>query len=556
MPSNRELSKLREQVELHARHNGVLRRAIERNGALSDLVQINPVFAPPRRYRRTKALASAPCTGWAEDSPLPQLRPSPGWENLTLADKPCKVIAYLAFGFERTELERIVEMVSREQRRGQDFVPLFITDSLHFDLFRVRGYVVEHIPAKDPLNYGSGLAVAQRRRMQMILQKWGVGAVVQFGPRGLPLELDRQDALIVYYPNYMPYNSYQSSFYRMCPAGISAQPGSIETAINRLRDGRTTIFHLHWEDHVFRSAWPDVSAQRALCQTFLKALQYFIAGGGIFVWTIHNLQPHDKFHTDLHQEFQAELLALAHRVHVHSKSVLEELQARSGLDIRAKVDVIAHGNYCDLKPLRRTRRNGRLEFLFLGQVRPYKGVQELVRAFDTLNGERVHLTIAGKHHGNLDLTGLRRETTERLTVVDRPIEEEEIPGFYAAADFAVTPYRTVTTPGSLILALSLGVPVIAPALPPISELLDRAPVGLLYDPDEPRALEETLRHAANIPHDQLVALRRNARAKAQEWDWSSLKNEIAAFFTAATSLASVGPLSRPRDQDVETSEDA
>ena len=65
-----------------------------------------------------------------------------------------------------------------------------------------------------------------------------------------------------------------------------------------------------------------------------------------------------------------------------------------------------------------------------------------------------------------------------------------------------------------------------------------------------------MRHAANIPRDQLAALRRNARAKAQEWDWSSLKNEIAAFFTAATSLASVGPLSRHRDQDVETSEDA
>jgi hypothetical protein len=28
--------------------------------------------------------------------------------------------------------------------------------------------------------------------MQMILQKWGVGSVVQFGPRGLPGELDRQ----------------------------------------------------------------------------------------------------------------------------------------------------------------------------------------------------------------------------------------------------------------------------------------------------------------------------------------------------------------------------
>jgi glycosyltransferase involved in cell wall biosynthesis len=539
MPNKRELSSLREQVALQARHNAVLRRAVERNVDLSDVVQINPVFASPRRYRRTKPLSSAPCIGWAQENTHSQLRPSPGWENLSLVDKPCKVIAYLVFGFQRAELERIVEMVSREQRRLQNFVPLFITDSLHFNLFRVRGYVVEHIPANDPLNYGPGLGIAQRRRMQMILQKWGVGPVVQFGPRGLPGELDRQDALIVYYPNYMPYNSYQTSFYRRCPAGFSAQPGTIETAINRLSDGRTTIFHLHWEDHVFRSAWPDLAAQRELCQSFLKALRYFVQGGGVFVWTIHNLQPHDKFHTDLHQQFQAELLTLAHRVHVHSKTVLEELQARSGAEVRAKVDVIAHGNYCDLKPMRRMRRNDRLAFLFLGQVRPYKGVEELVRAFDTLNGERVHLTIAGQHHGRLDLSGLRPETSERLTIVNRTIEQEEIPAFYAAADFAVTPYRAVTTPGSLILALSLGVPVIAPALPIISELLDHAPVGLLYDPSDPKGLEETLRQAATLPRDQIAVLRRNALAKAHEWDWSSLKKEIAAFFTAATSLASV-----------------
>ena len=56
-------------------------------------------------------------------------------------------------------------------------------------------------------------------------------------------------------------------------------------------------------------------------------------------------------------------------------------------------------------------------------------------------------------------------------MLDRSVEESEIPALYAAADFAVAPYRAVTTPGSLILALSLGVPVIAPALPPVLELL-------------------------------------------------------------------------------------
>lgn len=540
MGSERELSRLRELVELQARHNAVLRRAVERNVDFPDMVRIAPAFAPPRRYRRSRPLVAAPRTGWSEQTPQAPLRPSPGWEHLSLADKPCKVIGYLVFGFEPAELERILDMVSREQRRLQNFVPLFITDSLHFELFRVRGYVAEHIPAHDPLNYGAGLGLALRRRMQTILQKWGVNAVVQFGPHGLPAESEEGGTLIIYYPNYTAYNSYQTSFYRACPPGYTAQPGTIDTAIRRLGDGRTTIFHLHWEDHVFRSAWPDAAAERELCQSFLNALRYFIDGGGVFVWTAHNLQPHDKFHDNLHQDFQSELLALAHRVHVHSRSTLTELQARSRADIRGKVDVIAHGNYCRLKRLNRARQRGRLELLFLGQVRPYKGVEDLLRAFDALEGENVHLTIAGLQHGKLDLAGLRPESVERVTIVDRAIEESEIPGFFAAADFAVAPYRAVTTPGSLILALSLGVPVIAPTLPAIRELLGQAQVGLLYDPAEPSALEEALRRAAAIPADQLAALRRTALAKAREWDWSSLKESIGGCFAAAKSLASVG----------------
>ena len=541
MGSERELSKLRELIELQARHNAVLRRAVERNIDFPEVVRIAPELSAPRRYRRTRAPAKAPATGWSEDRPATPLRPSPGWENLSLADKPCKVIAYLAFGFGREDLERIVDMVSREQRRLQNFVTLFVTDSLQFDLFRLRGYVVEHIPAGDPFNCGPSLGIALRRRMQAITEKWGVGAVVQFGPRGLPADADEGSAAIVFYPDYTPYNSYQSSFYAAAPAGCTAQPGTVETAIRRLGDGRTTIFHLHWEDHVFRGAWPDAAAERELCQSFLKALRYFIDGGGIFVWTVHNLQPHDKFHEDVHREFQSELLALAHRVHVHSRSTLAALQARSREDVRGKVDVIAHGNYCGLKRIARSRRQGPVELLFFGQVRPYKGVEDLLQALDVLAREEgaPRLTIAGPHHGKLDLSRLSQEALERITMLDRTVEESEIPALYAAVDFAVAPYRAVTTPGSLILALSLGVPVIAPALPPVLELLEGAAVGILYDPDEPNGLEEALRRAATMPTEQRAALKRGALAKARDWDWSSLKGPIASFFAAATSLASV-----------------
>jgi glycosyltransferase involved in cell wall biosynthesis len=542
MGSERELCKLRELIELQARHNAVLRRAVERNTDFPEVVRIAPSLGGPRRYRRTRPLTRTPVTGWSEERPQTPLRPSPGWENLSLADKPCKVIAYLAFGFARDELERIVEMVSREQRRLQNFVPLFITDSLQFDVFRLRGYVVEHIPSGDPLNYGAGLAIALRRRMQTIVEKWSVGAVVQFGRRGLPAELEESGALILFYPDYTPYNSYQSRFYQSCPPGYTAQPGTIEAAIRRLGDGRTAIFHLHWEDHVFRGAWPDAAAERELCQAFLKALRYFIDGGGIFIWTVHNLQPHDKFHAEIHREFQSELLALAHRLHVHSRLALAELQSRSRADIRGKVDIIPHGNYCGLKRVKRARRDDATELLFFGQVRPYKGIEDLLQAVDRLaaDGEDLRLTIAGSKHGKLDLSQLRPEAADRITLVNRAIVESEIPGFYSAADFAVAPYRMVTTPGSLILALSLGVPVIAPALPPIRELLEDAPVGLLYDPEDRNGLTDALRRACHMSAEQRSMLKRNALAKAREWDWSALAGPIVGFLSAASSLASVG----------------
>ena len=53
MGSERELSRLRELVELQARHNAVLRRAVERNLEFRDVVRIAPELGPPKRYRRT-----------------------------------------------------------------------------------------------------------------------------------------------------------------------------------------------------------------------------------------------------------------------------------------------------------------------------------------------------------------------------------------------------------------------------------------------------------------------------------------------------------------------
>ena len=70
-------------------------------------------------------------------------------------------------------------------------------------------------------------------------------------------------------------------------------------------------------------------------------------------------------------------------------------------------------------------------------------------------------------------------------------------------------------------------------------LLEEAPVGLLYDPQAADGLQDALRRACAMTPDQRAALKRNALAKARDWDWSSLTDQIGRFLAAAMSLASV-----------------
>jgi glycosyltransferase involved in cell wall biosynthesis len=333
---------------------------------------------------------------------------------------------------------------------------------------------------------------------------------------------------LIYFPDYAHANPYQAMLYASIDGAFSARPGTIADALEalgRADSPQRTIFHLHWEDALYRHL-PSATAALEECQRFLHQIEQFIDDGGLFVWTIHNRAPHDGCHLEVHGELCAKLAMLAQQIHVHSYTAAAELLLDRRLD-RSKLVVIPHGNYAPVYPSRRipdqTSRNGR-RFLLFGRLGRYKGSEELVRAFAALPDVRAELVIAGKQIDPIDLSILPPSVAARITTHNRFLEQAEIPNLVTSADFMVAPYVASLTSGTLLLGMSLGRPVIAPRLPTLVELITDGANGLLFDPQEEGGLAAALARACAMDTAMLRRLSEAAFDIAMRYDWRMIGN--------------------------------
>jgi glycosyltransferase involved in cell wall biosynthesis len=129
--------------------------------------------------------------------------------------------------------------------------------------------------------------------------------------------------------------------------------------------------------------------------------------------------------------------------------------------------------------------------LFFGMVRPYKGLDLLLRALP----EGVGLTVAGEFWGGLDGT---RALIGELGIADRVelrpgyVAAEDVPKLFAAADALVLPYRTATASQNVWLAHEHGVPVIATRVGALADHVTDGVDGLLIEPDDVEALNRAI----------------------------------------------------------------
>jgi glycosyltransferase involved in cell wall biosynthesis len=134
--------------------------------------------------------------------------------------------------------------------------------------------------------------------------------------------------------------------------------------------------------------------------------------------------------------------------------------------------------------------------LFFGIVRPYKGLDVLLRALAQAP-PHVTLTVAGEFWGDItEMDNLIAELGLAGRVTLRPgyVPADQIPALFGAADALVMPYREATASQNALLAFAHGVPVITTTAGALAESVRDGVDGLTCAPGDEkdllRALEE------------------------------------------------------------------
>jgi len=196
---------------------------------------------------------------------------------------------------------------------------------------------------------------------------------------------------------------------------------------------------------------------------------------------------------------------------VHSSWDRDRLSNSLGLD-PAKVTVIPHGPYplaghpsvttTRLKEGATTRTERTV--LFFGTVRPYKGLEDLIEAFELLPRDETRewkLLVVGETWERWHLPASKIERSPHaadIEFVNRYVRDDEVPALFARADVVCLPYRRSSASGPLHVTMSRGLPVVVTRIGGLTEAAAGYSGAVFTDPGDPRDLAAAIIEASSL----------------------------------------------------------
>ncbi|HZT70125.1 MAG TPA: glycosyltransferase family 4 protein [Terriglobia bacterium] len=254
------------------------------------------------------------------------------------------------------------------------------------------------------------------------------------------------------------------------------------------------IFHILWNNRI---EWFD----RTLLMSYYRIL------GKKIVMTAHNVNMGRRDNTDsvsnrLTLKIQ---YSLAHRIFVHTEKMKGELVRDFGVCEKA-VTVIPYGinnalPTVDLTSTEARHRlgisNGEKTILFFGNMRPSKGLDDLLAALELLHAKHLHykLIVAGRpikrHNDSWQWTRralLRLQEQGKVVLRNEFIPDRDVPLYFTAADVLALPYREIFQSGVLFLGYSFGLPVVATDVGELKKDIVEGRTGFICRPRDPESL--------------------------------------------------------------------
>lgn len=247
------------------------------------------------------------------------------------------------------------------------------------------------------------------------------------------------------------------------------------------------------------------------------------------VLTVHDTEPFNDDPPSKLQKvgWEGALRALRTLI-VHTQFSARRLR-KMGIDTE-RIHVVPHGlldDNSDGVPVSRGDEAREVEqtvIQFFGTLKPYKGVDVLLRAFAQLRtDEPAVLRISGRPRMDVDpLRNLARQlgVADRVEWDLRFVPDDEVPVLFREADVLALPYRTIDASGVLTKALLFGRPVVATDIGGIAEFVDDGEEGRLVPPNDPAATANALQQLLDDPSLR-IQMGKKARQRAEaipSWD--------------------------------------
>lgn len=273
---------------------------------------------------------------------------------------------------------------------------------------------------------------------------------------------------------------------------------SMVRAIRFLRRERPTHLVIQW--------WTGAVLHSLVLLAIMARLQ-----GAKIIMEFHEVQDPGESRLALARwyvrRFSRILISMCEGFVVHSEYDLPHVRRRFRLGSRP-VRVIPHGPYThhDLSGIAPSREAppDTMNLLFFGTIRPYKGVEDLVRAFELLceeDPDAYWLTVVGEEWEGWTIPRDRiagSRFRQRITFDSRYVDDDDVNRWFAGADAVVLPYHRSSASGPLHVSMSVGLPVVVTAVGGLPEAAGDYGGAVFVPPSDPIALAGGIREVGKM----------------------------------------------------------
>jgi len=346
---------------------------------------------------------------------------------------------------------------------------------------------------------------------------------------------------IIFFPDWRIGNPYQSLLSKSLEHqdvrvkfSNYAKPSLLRLKKTLNETEKPDIIHLHWTHPYFEHFTWDRGWRFKLKLLCLAVDLCLVRLQGIkIIWTVHNLISHENRKPENELACRRVIAYFCHKMIAHSESAKQLIASTYQVNV-GKISVIHHGNYCNSykvedgfvkqAQLRYGLQKTDTVLLFIGAIRKYKGIKELISAFEKLDQHKIKLVIAGKplEQDEYDWLSEMASKNTGLSIDLRFIPDEEIASIVSVADAVIIPYLKTLTSGSAILAMSFGKALILPNKASIFDM-PGAEGAVYYDDTDENGLTTVL---SKIDSYNFKAMGAFNLQLSQTLDWDTLARKM------------------------------